>query len=148
MKERRWHYPPHLRNTQTIPYHNTLPIEPDSYREALTFNYTIKVKFHRQHCNPPLWTDLHFHTFEVTLELEAVCQPRDLYGLDMVEVENQLYLWAEQLPEIVNEHPLCPHGTTEEMCLYFTKIPVDSHIKILSASVSETPNRVTTLKLQ
>lgn len=101
----------------------------------------------RQHCNPPIWTDYHFHSFEISLELSATCQPGDLYGLDIVEMESKLHLWGEQLPEKINEHPACPHGTTEEMCLYFAEIPLEPHVKLLGVSVSETPNRATTLRL-
>lgn len=147
MKSARSHYPPHLRETVTSPYRNILsvPIQVDS--QPVTFSYTIKATLRRQHTNPPIWHHLHYHQFEVILDLEATCHPGDLYGLDMVEVENQLHLWAEELPDLINEHPLCPYGTTEEMCLYFSKIPLDPGIKIIQVSVSETPNRVTTLKL-
>lgn len=147
MIDSRWHYPPSLKSAQNIPYQGIIPPENQVRSQAATFNYTIKATLRRQHCNPPIWTDFHLHTFEIILELAATCQPGDLYGLDMVEMENQLYLWAEQLPEKINQHPLCPHGTTEEMCLYFARIPVEPHVKLLSVSVSETPNRVTTLRL-
>lgn len=143
--EFRSHYPQEWQEKSTIPYHNIVEVNEQVYREPLTFNYTIKTTLHRQHFNPPIWWDCHFHNFEISLELQAVRQPEDLYGLDMVEMENQLQVWAKQLPEIINDHPLCPHGTTEEMCLYISQIPIDSHIQILRVSVSETPNRVTTL---
>lgn len=146
-KEFRSHYPPELREKATIPYRNVISLNDQVYQEPLIFTYQIRTILHRQHFNPPIWTDAHFHDFEITLELEAVRYPEDLYGLDMVEMENQLQRWAKQLPEIINDHPLCPHGTTEEMCVYFSRIPVDPHIKILQVSVSETPNRVTTLRL-
>ena len=147
MKSARSHYPAHLRETLTSPYRNILsaPIQPDA--QPITFAYTIKANVRRQHTNPPIWHHLHYHQFEICLDLEATCHPGDLYGLDMVEVENQLHLWAEELPDVINEHPQCPYGTTEEMCLYFAKIPLDSAIQIIQVSVSETPNRVTSLKL-
>ena len=145
--EFRSHYPPEWLEKQTIPYRNIVGVNEQIYRESLTFNYTIKTTLHRQHFNPPIWKDCHFHDFEISLELQAVRHPEDLYGLDMVEMENQLQVWAKQLPEIVNDHPLCPHGTTEEMCLYFSRIPIDNHIQIMRVSVSETPNRVTTLEV-
>ncbi|NJK38211.1 MAG: hypothetical protein HC835_15755 [Oscillatoriales cyanobacterium RM2_1_1] len=107
----------------------------------------MKGSFSRQHCNPPIWFDLHVHTFEVTLELKALCQPGDLYGLDMVEMENCLALWIDQLPEVINQHSACPHGTTEELCLYFAQISLEPHVQLLKVSVSETPNRITTLNL-
>lgn len=146
-KDIRSHYPPELREKATSPYRNIISKDDQVYQEALIFTYQIKTTLHRQHFNPPIWTDAHFHDFEITLELEAVRYPEDLYGLDMVEMENLLQLWAKQLPPIINNHPLCPHGTTEEMCLYFSRIPVDHPIKIIQVSVSETPNRVTTLRL-
>lgn len=147
MKEARSHYPQHLRNTATIPYQNIVPVTAQVYHQSLTFNYQIKTTITRKHFNPPLWTDAHSHDFEVALELEAVCHPEDLYGLDMVEMENRLRIWAEQLPDIVNNHPLCPKGTTEELCLYFSRIPMDDHIKLMSVSVAETPNRATIFNL-
>jgi hypothetical protein len=147
MSDSRWHYPASLKHSQTIPYQGIISLENQVHHQPVTFNYTIKATLRRQHCNPPIWTNFHYHTFEIILELAAICQPGDLYGLDMVEMENKLYIWAEQLPEKINEHPLCPHGTTEEMCLYFAQIPVEPHVKLLSVSVSETSNRVTTLKL-
>ncbi|MGB3403310.1 MAG: 6-carboxytetrahydropterin synthase [Microcoleaceae cyanobacterium] len=147
MKSARSHYPRNLRQTSTPAYRNILQASASSASQAVTFLYTIKTTLHRQHFNPPIWHDPHFHLFEITLELEATCYPEDLYGLDMVEVENQLKDWAELLPEIINEHPQCCHGTTEQMCVYFSQIPIDPHIKIRQVSVSETPNRVTTLPL-
>lgn len=147
MKLARSHYPLNLRQTAIPAYRNILSASPSPQSQPITFLYTIKTTLHRQHFNPPIWHDPHFHHFEITLELQATCYPGDLYGLDMVEVENQLQNWAEMLPHIINEHPLCPHGTTEEMCIYFAQIPLDSHIHILQVSVSETPNRVTTLPL-
>lgn len=147
MIDSRWHYPTHLKDPEKIPYQGIIPLEKQVHHQPITFNYTIKATFFRQHCNPPIWTDFHYHTFEIILELAAICQPGDLYGLDMVEMENKLNLWAEKLPEKINEHPLCPHGTTEEMCFYFAQIPVEPHVKLLSVSISETPSRVTTLQL-
>ncbi|MDY7020472.1 MAG: hypothetical protein SWJ54_03795 [Cyanobacteriota bacterium] len=147
MIDSRWHYPTHLKHSTTVPYQGIIPLERQIHHQSITFDYTIKTTLSRQHCNPPIWTDFHFHTFEIILELAATCQPGDLYGLDMVEMENKLYLWAEKLPEKINEHPLCPHGTTEEMCLYFAQIKLEPHVKLLRVSVSETANRVTTLKL-
>lgn len=145
MKLARSHYPLNLRQASTPAYRNLLQNSASSSAQTITFLYTIKTSICRQHFNPPIWHDAHFHQFEITLELEATCYPADLYGLDMVEVENQLQNWAELLPEVVNEHPLCPHGSTEEMCIYFAQIPLDPHIKIRQVSVSENANRVTTL---
>ncbi len=147
MKSARSHYPVNFQQTSTPAYRNILPNQASAQSQPITFLYTIKTTLHRQHFNPPIWHNPHFHDFEITLELEAICYPGDLYGLDMVEVENQLKNWAEILPDLINDHPLCPHGTTEEMCVYFAQIPLDSQIKILQVSVSETPNRVTTLPL-
>ncbi|MGB3535640.1 MAG: 6-carboxytetrahydropterin synthase [Microcoleaceae cyanobacterium] len=147
MTSARSHYPLNLQQTSTPAYRNILQTSASAQSEAITFLYTIKTTLCRQHFNPPIWQNPHFHDFEITLELLATCNPGDLYGLDMVEVENQLKNRAEMLPDLINEHPLCPHGTTEEMCLYFAQISLDSQIKILQVSVSETPNRVTTLPL-
>lgn len=147
MKSARSHYPENLRQTSTPAYRNILPASTAEGSQPVTFLYMIKTSLNRQHYNPPIWHEPHFHLFEITLELEAVCYPEDLYGLDMVEVENQLKNWAELLPEIINEHPICSHGTTEQMCVYFAQIPLDPHIKLRQVSVSETPNRVTTLPL-
>lgn len=63
----------------------------------------------------------------------------------MIEAEKLLNQWANAIPEVVNELPTCPGGTTEEMCLYFAQIPMADHIQITSVSVSETPERVTIL---
>ncbi|MGL5082228.1 MAG: 6-carboxytetrahydropterin synthase [Microcoleaceae cyanobacterium] len=141
------HCPSHRQDSVQIPCQNVIPPHQQHQQGAITFTYCIKGSFRRQHCNPPIWFDLHVHTFEVTLELQAICQPGDLYGLDMVEMENRLAFWIEQLPAVINQHPACPHGTTEEICLYFAQIPVDSHGQLLKVSVSETPNRITILKL-
>lgn len=69
-----------------------------------------------------------------------------MYGVDMIEAEKILNKWVENIPEIVNDLPMCPGGTTEEMCLYFAKLQMVNHIPIISVSVSETPERVTILR--
>ena len=64
--EFRSHYPPEWLEKQTIPYRNIVGVNEQIYRESLTFNYTIKTTLHRQHFNPPIWKDCHFHDFEET----------------------------------------------------------------------------------
>lgn len=79
--------------------------------------------------------------------MRAVCRSTDLYGLDMVEVQRILVHFAESLPEVINDSPHIPLGTTEQLCLYFLglKTLLDPHISIVSVSVSEETGRVTTL---
>jgi 6-pyruvoyl-tetrahydropterin synthase len=89
----------------------------------------------------------HDHDFLVTLYLQATRRPEDMYGLDMVETEELLKEWGAYLPNPVNDCPECSLGTTEQLCSYFAQIKLDSHIKIVSVSVSETSNRVTQLCL-
>ncbi|MBD1995194.1 hypothetical protein H6G00_00940 [Leptolyngbya sp. FACHB-541] len=101
----------------------------------------------RKHCNPPIWTDTHFHNFQITLHLQAVRGVSAMYGIDMIEVEMLLKAWAEALPEVVNEHPLCIGGTTEDLCLYFARIELDPHIQLLRVDVAETPERITSLPI-
>ncbi|MEM9216200.1 MAG: 6-carboxytetrahydropterin synthase [Cyanobacteria bacterium P01_F01_bin.150] len=113
------------------------------------FDYDIRYTLTRQHYNPPVSPreEIHFHDFEITLELRAQRQPPSIYGLDMVNVANQLKAYADQIPLLVNDHPDIPTGTTEQMCEYFVHIPLDSHIQLLSVSVSECPERVTRLRI-
>lgn len=65
----------------------------------------------------------------------------------MVEAENILISYCDRIPEKINDLKECPNGTTEQLCHYFLSQVkfVDKRIKILSVSVSETNNRVTTL---
>ena len=111
------------------------------------FDYDIRYTLTRQHYNPPVSMNAHPHDFCITLELRAQRQPPDIYGLDMVDVEQQLKAYANQLPPVVNDHPEVPTGTTEELCEYFAKMPLASHIQVLSVSVAECPERVTRLRL-
>ncbi|MGF1491081.1 MAG: hypothetical protein ACFBSC_01230 [Microcoleaceae cyanobacterium] len=133
---------------QSKSYRDILPAHEQRQQTPTTFTYKISTGFRRQHCNPPLWFDLHFHDFVVTLVLKAICRPGDLYGIDMVDMENRLQAWSKQLPDVVNQHPDCPHGTTEELCSYFAQIPLESHVCLLSVSVSESTHRTTTLTLE
>lgn len=43
--------------------------------------------------------------------------------------------------------PYVPMELRRKCVLYFSRIPVDNHIQIMRVSVSETPNRVTTLEV-
>lgn len=114
----------------------------------IRYEYRISSQFSRQHCNPPLWNDLHVHTFTVVLELAANRPETGLFGLDMCAVEASLADWAGVLPEVLNDCPLCPHGTTEELCHYFASLALEPHIDLLSVSVSEALERTTILRLQ
>ncbi|HEY9748537.1 MAG TPA: hypothetical protein V6C63_07655 [Allocoleopsis sp.] len=107
------------------------------------FDYEISAVFQRLHCNPPKSLDLHPHAFEVTLHLKAIRDPGQLYGLDMCYVQKQLQEWCDRIPPTVND--LIPSGTTEDLCLYFTQIPLEKSIQLTAVSVSETPERVTRL---
>ena len=58
--------------------------------KSLVFEYSISTKFYRQHSNPPLWRDYHYHDFQVTLQLKSVCNQQDLYGVNMIEAQQIL----------------------------------------------------------
>ncbi|GEM_PF-1311263 len=136
------HYPPELQG-KVAPYRQAIA---NPTRELpILFHYQISIKVRRQHYNPPIWTDAHYHDFRVTLHLQAVLETTAMYGIDMVEAEQRLRDWAAQLPEVVNNHPTCGGGTTEELCLYFAQIPLDSHIDLLRVDVAEVPERITSL---
>ena len=92
--------------------------------------------------------DIHAHDFRIMLQLRAERRPSELYGLDMVNVEQQLKHYADQFPPLINDHPQTPKGTTEEMCEYFSHMPLGPHIQLLAVSVSECPERVTRLIVQ
>lgn len=144
----RSHYPDHLRTAQAPPYLSALSATAQTAKHPVTFDYLIAASFNRQHYNPPFWLDEHPHDFQVQLHLQAICRPEDLYGLDMVETQKGLQAWCDRLPERINDSPQCPLGTTEQLCLYFAQIPLHEHIKIVSVSVSETPERITKLCLE
>ncbi len=110
----------------------------------------MSVDFTREHCNPPIWTDYHSHDFRLVVELSSLCFEGDLYGVDMIEVEELIKQIISKIPTKINELKECPNGTTEQLCKYFAnKIKFsDRCIKIKSISVSETPNRVTKLCLK
>jgi 6-pyruvoyl-tetrahydropterin synthase len=114
----------------------------------ILYEYQISTRIKRRHFNPPLWVDIHPHEYAITLHLSAARTESGLFGLDMIEVENALREWAELLPEIVNDCSLCPHGTTEEMCHYFTRLPLAEHITLTAVSIAESPERVTLLRLR
>jgi 6-pyruvoyl-tetrahydropterin synthase len=116
------------------------------HRGRIRYEYRIGAHFTRRHANPPLWTDLHEHTFHVTLELAAERPETGLYGLDMVALERRLNAWAEMLPPVLNDCPECPHGTTEELCHYFARLPLEDHAVLLSVAVAEVPERITVLR--
>ena len=111
------------------------------------YHYQIKAKFKRLHCNPPIWHDYHCHDFEVTLVVKSPCYAGDIYGVDMIEAEQTLQQLINGIPEKINDLRDCSLGTTEQLCNYFLKKIqfCDRSIKIVSISVSETPNRVTKL---
>ena len=117
--------------------------------QSLVFEYFISGNFYRQHSNPPLWTDYHYHDFQVTLQLKSVCNQKDLYGVDMIEAQKILDAVCQRLPNKINELPECANGTTEQLCLYFaSQIKFnDPQVCLESVSVSETPERVTKLNL-
>lgn len=142
----RSHYPLELQRSEIAPY-LVVSRRARGRRESSTlFHYRISYSFRRKHFNPPIWLDAHEHEFEVRLHLQAVRSPSSLYGLDMVEVESLLKFFAEALPEVVNDHPAMPGGTTEEMCEYFAAIELDPHIQVLQVDVSEVSQRVTSFK--
>lgn len=136
------HYPPELQG-QVAPYRQA--IAQPTRTQPILFHYEISTIIRRQHFNPPIWTDAHYHDFRVTLHLQAMLESAAMYGIDMVEVEQRLRGWAEQLPEVVNNHPTCEGGTTEELCLYFAQMPLDAHMDLLRVDVSEVSERVTSL---
>jgi 6-pyruvoyl-tetrahydropterin synthase len=114
-------------------------------RQPVIFNYAISHTFTRHHANPPIWHDAHPHEFRVTLHLQAMRGTASMYGIDMIEVENLLKYFCQELPAIINQHPACSGGTTEEMCSFFARIPLDSHITLLRVDVAENSDRVTSL---
>lgn len=91
----------------------------------------------------------HSHDFRVVLHLRAARAGRDLFGLDMVEIEKLLKSTIDRLPEVVNDLEGYPNGTTEQLCEYFAhSIELrDREVELVAISVSETPGRVTKLFL-
>ncbi|AGY56563.1 hypothetical protein [Gloeobacter kilaueensis] len=129
------------------PYLTVVAPDRQVYPGTIRYEYRIAAGFRRRHANPPLWHDRHEHEFTVTLELAAFRPPTGLYGLDMVALEEQLKRWTAAIPPVLNDCPLCPHGTTEELCHYFASLPLESHVQLLAVSVAESPERVTILRL-
>lgn len=118
---------------------------------SLKFEYEIASSFERFHSNPPLWHDFHSHLFEVRLTFQSCQNPGDLYGLDMVEMQQKLEALIDKIPPTVNNLPGCEAGTTEALCSFFADIRAsiaDPLIRLIKVSVSETGDRVTTLLLQ
>lgn len=137
------HYPAELQG-QVAPYQTT-NLAPR--RSPTIFHYQISAKLRRQHFNPPIWTDSHYHDFRVTLHLRAVRGVSAIYGVDMVEQENLLKFFCDALPDVVNDHPLCSGGTTENLCEYFATMQFDPHIELLQVDIAETRDRITSLQL-
>jgi 6-pyruvoyl-tetrahydropterin synthase len=129
-------------------YLTAIPPEAQIHRGQIRYEYRIACQFSRKHCNPPLWNNFHAHTFSVVLELAADRPETGLFGLDMCAIEQSLMDCAEALPEVLNDCPLCPHGTTEELCHYFAALALEPHIDLLSVAVSEAPERTTILRLR
>jgi hypothetical protein len=118
---------------------------------SLKFEYEIASSFERFHSNPPLWQDFHSHIFEVRLTFQSRQNPGDLYGLDMIEMQQKLEVLISKIPPTVNNLPGCESGTTEALCSFFADIRAlvtDPLIQLIKVSVSETGDRVTTLLLQ
>ena len=115
--------------------------------QSLIFDYQIRATLRRKHHNPPIWMENHWHDFQITLHLRAQRNPSDMYGLDMVDMEQRLQEWGERLPIIVNDFPLCPGGTTEELCCYFASIPLDSDVTLIGVYVAENSERLTYLSI-
>jgi 6-pyruvoyl-tetrahydropterin synthase len=130
-----------------LSYLTAISSEAQIHRGQIRYEYRIACHFTRKHCNPPLWNNLHEHTFSVVLELAANRPETGLFGLDMCVIEKSLIHWAEALPEVLNDCSQCPHGTTEELCHYFASLGLEPHIELLSVSVSEAPERTTILRL-
>jgi len=118
---------------------------------SLKFEYEIASSFERLHSNPPLWHDFHAHLFEVRLTFQSRQNPGDLYGLDMVEMQQKLEILISKIPPTVNTLSGCESGTTEALCSFFADIRsviADPLIQLTKVSVSETGDRMTTLLLQ
>ncbi|NJR41244.1 MAG: hypothetical protein HC781_23375 [Leptolyngbyaceae cyanobacterium CSU_1_4] len=140
------------------------PVSPPIYRNidaqdsdllqtlrSLNFEYEIASSFERCHSNPPLWHDFHSHVFEVRLTFQSQQNTGDLYGLDMIEMQQQLEDLISKIPPTVNHLSGCEAGTTEALCSFFATIRTlisDPLIRLIKVSVSETRDRVTTLLLQ
>ena len=137
----RSHYPQNCDRTNPA-WVGVLADSPQDHLPVL-FYYQIEQSFSRKHHNPPVWTQPHYHQFRVRLSLAAVKVPSNLYGLDMVEVEQMLRNHIEQLPDSINRHPDCPHGTTEELCAYFANIKLPEPIALTEVAVAECPERWT-----
>lgn len=67
-----------------------------------------------------------------------------MFGIDMVEYESRLQQWIDRLPDCVNDMDEidCNLGTTEALCRYIAKLPVESHVRLSKVCVGETPTRV------
>ncbi len=153
MGDARSHYPENY-SLDTPVYRNALKTHAiessnaQTFKHPLVFDYRIGCQLLRRHYNPPVWLDSHPHRFSIEVTLRAVCHPCDLYGVDMVEAQRLLTHFAESLPEVINDSPYVPLGTTEQLCLYFfgLKTLLDRHIKIVEVSVSEETGRITSLR--
>lgn len=137
----RSHYPNGCDRSQPA-WVGALANQPQEYLPLL-YHYQIEAQFERQHHNPPVWTEPHTHNFQVRLYISAIKVPSNLYGLDMVEVEQILRNHIEQLPSSINDHPECPHGTTEELCAYFASIQLPTTVALTGVAVAECPERWT-----
>jgi 6-pyruvoyl tetrahydropterin synthase len=149
LEKTRSHYPSGTEILGKSPYRSIKSSDTLKPKRYLQFEYLISSNFYRQHCNPPIWTNYHYHDFQVTLHLTSLCYSTDLYGVDMIEVEKILQDVCDRIPKIINELPECPEGTTEQLCIYFASVVQfpDPNIKIKAVSVSESPERVTKLSL-
>ena len=148
MVDERAHYPASDRAAKGEPYLSVIAPDAQANRRELTFEYKIRYKMRRQHFNPPLFKQAHFHAFGIEITFQAVCGAADLYGIDIIEYENKVQNWAEQLPQIINEFPSLEIGTTEDLCWYFAQIPTGDRVKILAVAIDETPERTTILRLE
>lgn len=147
MVDERAHYPASDRAAKREPYLSVIAPDAQANRRELTFEYKIRYQLRRQHFNPPLFQQSHVHVFGIEITFQAVCGAADLYGIDIIEHENKLQNWAERLPSIINEFPLLPIGTTEDMCWYFSQIPTEERVKVLAVAIDETPERTTILRV-
>ena len=146
--ERQVKYAPNISKITRKPsYLSALNTGSQNDWDALKFDYIISENFTRNHSNPPLWVHAHAHDFRVEIFLQSTCCKDDLYGLDMVDCSRMLREYIELIPTSINDHPMCPNGTTEQMCYLFSKFLVDSHVTITQVRVSETPDRFTCLRL-
>lgn len=126
---------------------SVIPTDSQNPERALKFEAKVCHTFKRKHFNPPIWENSHFHDFRVEIHLAAYCPASSLYAIDLVEAEKKVIAHVNLLPEMVNDLMGFEHGTTEDLCRYFTEIQWDAHISVLSITIWETDNRCTILKL-